>query len=83
MIKFKCDIIKRLKENGYGYYQLRHSYSPYDYLMDKLVRDTKDITLSELDILCALLKCHPEDLIEYNPDPNFKPPDVGCVRIMK
>ena len=67
MLKYKFDVMEKLKIAGYSSYKLRK---------DKLIsEDTKRYMRAgivrgcdNLNTLCSLLKCQPGDLLEYTPD---------------
>lgn len=67
MIKFKIDIMQALKEHGYTSYRLRKEKIFGEATMTKF-RNQEYINFENLNILCKLLECQPEDIIEYVPD---------------
>lgn len=67
MIKYKIDILSKLKELGYTTYQLKKD-SILNANTIQHLREDKLIGLKNLDIICRLLECQPGDLIEYIPD---------------
>ena len=67
MIKFKIDIMQALKEKGYTSYKLRKEKIFGEATMTKF-RNQEYINFENLNILCRLLECQPEDIIEYVPD---------------
>lgn len=67
MIKFKIDIMQALKEKGYTSYKLRKEKIFGEATMTKF-RNQEYINFENLNILCKLLECQPEDIIEYVPD---------------
>lgn len=64
MIKYKIDILSKLKELGYSTYQLKKD-SILNANTIQYLREDKLIGLKNLDIICQLLECQPGDLIEY------------------
>lgn len=67
MIKYKFDIMQALKEKGYTSYKLRSEKLLGEATMTKFRRNDTNITLTNLDTVCALLNCQPSDLIEFVP----------------
>ena len=67
MIEFKIDIMQALKEHGYTSYRLRKEKIFGEATMTKF-RNQEYINFKNLNILCRLLECQPEDIIEYVPD---------------
>ena len=67
MIEFKIDIMQALKEHGYTSYRLRKEKIFGEATMTKF-RNQEYINFENLNILCRLLECQPEDIIEYVPD---------------
>lgn len=63
MIIYK-DIANRLNNAGYSTYRLRKEHLLSESTIQR-IREGKGITTDTLDTLCQLLKCQPQDLIEY------------------
>lgn len=68
MIKYKIDIIKKLKEKGYTTYRIRKEKLIGENTLTLLRQGSNEIKLSTLEKLCKLLDCQPSDIIEYVPD---------------
>lgn len=66
MIKYKGNILEKLKACGYSSYRIR-----IDKIMSQKqltdIRNNK-VTMSTLNLLCQLLDCQPGDILEYLPD---------------
>ena len=65
------NILGQLKEAGYNTNRLRKEKILSESVIQSL-RDESSITLKNLNIICNLLKCQPNDLIEHIPDNNQK-----------
>ena len=67
MLKYKDDVMQRLKEAGYNTNVARKkqllSQSTFQY-----IRDGKIIGTKALDQICSLLKCQPGDILEWVED---------------
>lgn len=69
MIIYKIDVLKALKEKGYNTNYLRQN----KILSQKTIqyfRDDKYVSLQTIDLLCKLLDCTIQDIIEYVPNQN-------------
>lgn len=67
MIVYKIDILKSLKEKGYNTNYLRIN-KVLSQATIQSIRKKEYISLSTLDILCSMLNCGIDDIIEYVPD---------------
>lgn len=67
MIVYKIDILKSLKEKGYNTNYLRIN-KVLSQATIQSIRKKEYISLSTIDILCSLLNCGIDDIIEYVPD---------------
>ena len=65
------NILGQLKDSGYNTNRLRKEKILSESVIQSL-RDESSITLKNLNIICNLLKCQPNDLIEHIPDDNEK-----------
>ena len=65
-IKYKIDVLEALREAGYSSYKLRTEKLMSESTIQKL-RNGEMVAMSNIDIVCRLLKCQPGDLIEYIP----------------
>ena len=61
------DILKMLKDTGYSTYRLQKEGILGSGTITK-IRRKQMISLAHIDTLCNLLKCRPDDIIEYIPD---------------
>lgn len=63
-IRYKVDIMSRLKENGYSSTRIRtEKLIGQSYLQQ--IRHGELVSWKTLDTICGLLDCQPGDLIEY------------------
>lgn len=63
-LKYKIDVLKRLKEKGYNTNKLRKEKILSESTIQKF-RENKPVSWENLEKLCELLKCQPGDIIEY------------------
>lgn len=68
MITYRKDIIQALKDSGYNTWYIRTNKILSESTMSKLRNNNTSITLKNLDVICKLLNCQPNDIIEYVPD---------------
>lgn len=68
MIRYKIDVMKALKEKGFTSTRMRISKILSESTMSKLRSKDTSITMKNLDVICKLLNCQPNDIIEYIPD---------------
>ena len=68
MIQYKIDVMKTLKEKGFTSTQMRINKILSESTMSKLRNKDASITMKNLDVICKLLNCQPNDIIEYVPD---------------
>ena len=66
MIRYKIDVMKALKEHGYSSTKMRREKILPQGTMQKLRTYNSDISLATLNTVCCLLRCNPEDVIEFN-----------------
>ena len=64
-LKYKIDVLSRLKEKGYSSYDLRKLKALSESTIQKLRRG-EGISWDSLEALCKLLECQPGDIITYN-----------------
>ena len=69
-MKYKIDVLSALKNSGYSTYRLRIEKILNESTIQKLRNGSTDISVKTLDVLCGLLKCQPNDVLEYVPDSN-------------
>lgn len=63
-IKYKVDVISKLKEAGYNTGTIRKEKIMGEAMLQKL-RDGQMVSWATLETICRLLNCQPGDLIEY------------------
>lgn len=66
MIVYKMDVLRHLKRAGYTTYRLRDEKLMSESTIQKL-RKGEIVAMSNLDTICALLSCQPDDVIGYSP----------------
>ena len=64
MLKYKIDILEKLKENGYTTYRLRKDKRIGDSQIQK-IRNGELASKETLNTICRLLHCQPGDILEY------------------
>lgn len=64
MIKYKIDILRRLKEAGYSTYLLRNDKILHDETIQKL-RRCELVSWNNINTICKLLNCQPGDLLYF------------------
>lgn len=72
MVRFKINVAQALKDKGYTSYKFLKNGLIKQGTLTKLNRDPEKIdinlTLKTLDIICQLLECRIEDIVEIVPD---------------
>ena len=63
-VKYKIDVLPALKAKGYSAYRLRKEKLLSERTIQSL-RDHKPVTLESLSVVCRLLECTPNDVIEF------------------
>ena len=66
-LKFKIDILDALKQNGYNTTRIRQECLLSQSTLQKL-RTEGQLSWSNLETICRVLKCQPGDILEYIPD---------------
>ncbi|MEY8425541.1 helix-turn-helix transcriptional regulator [Lachnospiraceae bacterium 38-14] len=64
MLKYKIDILEKLKENGYTTYRLRKDKIIGESQIQK-IRNGELASKETLNTICRLLHCQPGDILEY------------------
>lgn len=64
MLKYKIDILEKLKENGYSTYKLRKDKIIGEAQIQK-IRNGDIASKETLNTICKLLSCQPGDILEY------------------
>lgn len=72
MIIYKKDIVQALKDSGHNPWHIRTNKILSESTMSKLRNKDTSITMKNLDVICKLLNCQPNDIIEYVPDEESK-----------
>lgn len=67
MIRYKVDIIEKLKEAGYSTYRLQKEKLLATTTLVKLRNGKTTITVESLNAICDMLECQPGDLLEWYP----------------
>ena len=67
LLLYKLDVLSALKEVGYTTNQIRKNKLLSESTVQKL-REGKPISWENIETLCKLLNCQPNDIIEYIPD---------------
>lgn len=65
MLKYKIDIIKELEKVGFNSYTAKSTRILSQETMRKLRRGDTNISLINLNKICAILEMQPRDLIKY------------------
>ena len=64
MLKYKIDILEKLKENGYTTYRLRKDKIIGESQIQK-IRNGELASKETLNTICRLMHCQPGDILEY------------------
>ena len=72
MIKYKFDILERLKAAGYTTYKIRKEKLFSESTLQKFRKGETTITGENINSLCEALNIQPGDIIEYVPDDKEK-----------
>lgn len=67
MLKYKIDILGKLKEKGYTTYKIRKEKFIGEAQLTK-IRKGEIASKETLNTICKLLNCQPGDILEYIPD---------------
>lgn len=63
-IRYKIDVLAKLKEAGFSSYRLRKERIMGEATLQK-IRNEELVSYENLERICALLNCQPGDVIEY------------------
>jgi putative transcriptional regulator len=66
-MRFKMDILEKLKDCGYSTYKIRKDKLLSESTVQKL-RKGEGVSWENISMLCTLLNCQPGDIMEYVPD---------------
>lgn len=64
MIRYKLDVLEKLKASGHTTYKLRKEKIIGESTIQQL-RNGQLVSWSNLDTICGLLECQPGDLLEH------------------
>ena len=67
MLRYKIDVLSKLKENGYNTTIIRREKLLNESAL-QYIRQGKPIGPVPLDAICSLLQCQPGDILEWVPD---------------
>ena len=63
-IKYKIDVLAKLKEAGYSTYRIRKDKLLGEATLQSL-RERKPVSWENISKICELLHCQPGDILEY------------------
>lgn len=66
-IKYKIDVLAKLKEKGYTTYKIRQEKLLSQSTLQKL-RTGQGVSWDNIAVICQLLNCQPGDIMEYVED---------------
>lgn len=64
MIRYKIDVLEKLKDAGYSTYRLKKEKILAQTTIQK-IRDKKLVSWDQINRLCTLLNCNVGDIVEY------------------
>ncbi len=67
MLEYTIDVLAALKENGYTTTRLRREKLLAESTIQKL-REKRPIAWNNINEICRMLSCQPNDFIRYVPD---------------
>lgn len=70
MLRYKIDVLEKLKEAGYSSYRLRKDKIIGEAQIQK-IRTGEIASKETLNTVCRLLNCQPGDIMEYIPDESW------------
>lgn len=70
-IKYKIDILDKLKKKGYSSYRIRKEKIFGEATLQK-IRNGEILAVNQLSTLCKLLECQPGDIMVYVKDDEGK-----------
>lgn len=65
MLRYKVNILEKLKEAGYSSYRLRQEKVLSEGTLQKMRSGNIAITLESLGVVCDILHCQPGDIVEW------------------
>lgn len=66
-VKYKFDVLEKLKENGYTTYKLRQDKILGERVIQQL-RNKEIVSWKTIETICSLLSCQIGDIVEYVED---------------
>ena len=66
-LQYKIDVVAALKDKGYTSYKIRQEKLLSESTIQKL-RSGKGVSWENIETLCRLLDCQPDDLLHYTAD---------------
>jgi putative transcriptional regulator len=73
MLRYKVNILEKLKEAGYSSYRIRQEKILAEGTMQKIREGKIAMTLESLGVICDILECQPGDLVEWVRDGELNP----------
>ncbi len=68
MLRYKMNILEKLKDAGYSSYRLRQEKILSEGTLQKMRSGNTSINLASLEPVCRILRCQPGDLVEWVED---------------
>ena len=68
MIRYKFDVLEKLKNIGISSYTLTKTHKISPATVQKLRENDCNISTLTINKLCSMLQCQPGDLLEWFPD---------------
>lgn len=65
MIRYRVNILQKLKDAGYTTYRLQKDKLLSTSTMDKIRKGDTSLTIANLNTICDMLECQPGDLLEW------------------
>ena len=65
MLRYKVNILEKLKETGYSSYRLRQEKVLSEGTLQKMRSGNIAITMESLGVVCDILRCQPGELVEW------------------
>ena len=63
-IKYKIDVIAKLKEKGYSTYRIRKEKLLGEATLQK-IRNGEAVSWENISVICKLLDCQPGEILSY------------------
>lgn len=68
MLRYRFDVLQRLKKEGYSTYRIREDKILAEGTMQRICTGSTAISVESLGILCNILRCQPGDILEWVPE---------------